>query len=111
LATGRQTLDLSDQDLVYSIGLIDYFADKFVIGLLNYVHGLLRVGGSVILGNFHPSNPNKALMDYVLDWKLIHRSKDNMNRLFAASKFGRPCTDIRFEPAGVNLFAECVRQS
>jgi SAM-dependent methyltransferase len=110
LATGRQELKLALQDLVYSIGLIDYFSDKFVILLLNYIHGLLRPGGKVVLGNFHPKNPTKALMDHILDWKLIHRSEDDMNRLFAASSFAQPCTDIRFEQAGVNLFAECMGQ-
>jgi hypothetical protein len=29
--------------------------------------------------------------------------------LFAASAFGRPCTRIRFETEGVNMFAECVK--
>jgi extracellular factor (EF) 3-hydroxypalmitic acid methyl ester biosynthesis protein len=110
LATGRQKLDLKPQDLVYSIGLIDYFNDKFVIALLNYVHTLLRPGGKVVLGNFHTSNPDKVLMDYILDWKLIHRTEEDMNRLFAASAFGRPCTEIRFEAAGVNLFAECIKE-
>jgi len=111
LAAGRQQLNLSPQDLVYSIGLIDYFSDKFVISLLNYVHGFLRPGGKVVLGNFHPKNPTRAMMDHILDWKLIHRSEEDMNRLFAASSFAQPCTDIRFEQAGVNLFAECVRQA
>jgi len=77
--------------------------------LLDWVHDRLRPGGRVILGNFHTSNPSKALMDYVLDWRLIHRSEDDMHRLFQSSKFGRGCTNIRFEPAGVNLFAECVK--
>ena len=31
LALGRQKLELNDQDLIYSIGLIDYFNDKFVL--------------------------------------------------------------------------------
>ena len=109
LATGRKTLSLPPQDLVYSIGLIDYFSDKFVILLLNYVYDLLKPGGSVILGNFHPKNPSKALMDFLLDWKLIHRDEADMDRLFAASKFGKTCTRIRFEDQGVNLFAECVK--
>lgn len=111
LATGRQELKLAPQDLIYSIGLIDYFSDKFVILLLNYIHSLLRPGGKVVLGNFHPRNPDRALMDYILDWKLIHRSEEDMNRLFAASSFAQPCTDIRFEQAGVNLFAECIKQA
>lgn len=110
LATGRQKLKLSNQDLVYSIGLIDYFSDKFVIALLNYAHSLLQPGGKVVLGNFHPKNTSKAMMDYLIDWKLIHRSEEDMNRLFKASAFGQPCTDIRFEAEGINLFAEGVKQ-
>lgn len=106
LATGRQKLSLVPQDLVYSVGLIDYFNDKFVIKLLNYVHSILAPGGRVILGNFHPRNSAKAFMDYVLEWRLIHRSEQDMNRLFEASAFARPCTNIRFEEEGVNLFAE-----
>jgi extracellular factor (EF) 3-hydroxypalmitic acid methyl ester biosynthesis protein len=105
LATGRTKLDIPPQDLAYSIGLIDYFNDSFVIQLLNFVFDRLRPGGRVILGNFHPDNPTKAMMDYVLDWKLIHRSEADMNRLFTASKFGRPCDEIRYEAEHINLFA------
>ena len=71
---------------------------------------MLAPGGRVILGNFHPNNVDKAFMDYVLDWKLIHRTEDDMNRLFAQSKFARPCTRFRFEQEGINLFAECVKE-
>ena len=109
LATGRQKMDARPQDLVYSIGLIDYFSDKFVIMLLNYVHGLLKPGGKVILGNFHPKNTSKALMDHVIDWKLIHRTEDEMCNLFESSAFGKRCTEMRYEPEGVNLFAACIK--
>ena len=98
------------RSLVYSIGLIDYFNDKFVVKLLDFAFGLLRPGGRVILGNFHPRNPDKAFMDHVLEWRLIHRDESDMNRLFETSKFGRPCTNIRFEQQGVNLFAEGTRE-
>ena len=71
------------------------------------IYGLLRPNGRVILGNFHTDNPCKALMDHVLDWKLIHRSEDDMDRLFRASAFGRGATRIFFEDQRINLFAEC----
>ena len=110
LAAGRQQIDnLDSQDLIYSIGLIDYFNDKWVVKLLDYMHALLAPGGRAILGNFHPGNPNKVFMDYVLDWRLIHRDEDDMHRLFSASKFGRPCTNIWYEGERINLFAECVK--
>ena len=111
LALGRQRLELPPQDLVYSIGLIDYFDDRLVGKLINYIYGLLKPGGRVMLGNFHPANVNRALMDHVLNWKLIHRSEADMNRLFTQSLFGRPCSNLRFEGERINLFAECVRGS
>ena len=110
ILTGREKIELRDQDLIYSIGLIDYFNDDFVVKLLNYIHGALGPGGKVILGNFHPRNPDKALMDHVFDWRLIHRTEADMDRLFRASAFQRASTNVRFEEQGINLFAECVKQ-
>jgi SAM-dependent methyltransferase len=109
LATGRQTLALQHLDLVYSIGLIDYFEDQFVVALLNYAHSVLAPGGKVVLGNFHPRNEAKAFLDHVLDWRLIHRTEEDMNRLFAASRFGAPCTRIQYEAERINLFAEGIK--
>lgn len=109
MATGRQDLALPPQDLVYSIGLIDYFNDEFVVKLMDWIYDLLRPGGRVILGNFHPRNPDKAAMDYVLDWRLIHRDEAKMDELYQRSQFGRGSTQIKFEEEGINLFAECVK--
>ena len=80
-----------------------------MVRLLHWVHGRLKPGGEVILGNFHPRNPNKAMMDHVLEWKLIPRTEDDMQRLFAATPFGR-CSEIVFEESGVNLFAVGIRE-
>jgi len=109
LAIGRKTIAVDEQDLVYSIGLIDYFPDELVVKLMSLIHSLLRPGGKAILGNFHPSNTCKAFMDHVLEWRLVHRSEADMDRLYRASAFGRDCTTIRFEEQGINLFAECVK--
>jgi extracellular factor (EF) 3-hydroxypalmitic acid methyl ester biosynthesis protein len=109
LILGRVKLELPPQDLVYSIGLIDYLNDKLVEKTLNYAHSVLAPGGRVILGNFHPRNPAKEFMDYVFDWKLIHRSEDDMHRLFRRSAFSMPCSRVLFEEGGIDLFAESHR--
>ena len=109
VAFGRTVLDLADQDLVYSIGLVDYFSDEIVVKLLDAVHAALRPGGRVILGNFHPANPTKAVMDHVLEWKLIHRSESDMHALYRASAFGSGCSRIFYEAQGINLFAEGLK--
>ena len=65
----------------------------------------------MIVGNIHTPNSWKAIMDYLLDWKLIYRNDEDMDRLFSNSAFGRPSTRIRFEEEKINLFAECIRSS
>ena len=110
LALGREKLQVPPQDLVYSIGLIDYFDDRLVIKMLDFIYEVLAPGGRVILGNFHPRNQTRALMDYLLEWRLIHRTEADMDRLFAGSKFKSVAASTRFESAGVNLFSECVKK-
>jgi CRP-like cAMP-binding protein/SAM-dependent methyltransferase len=109
LYLGRSKTKVPPQDLIYSIGLIDYLNDRLVNKVLAYSHENLAPGGRVILGNFHPRNPAKEFMDYVLEWNLIHRTEADMNRLFEHSVFGRPCSRIQFEALGINLFAECTK--
>ena len=105
LCVGRQTLDLPPQHLIYSIGLIDYFDDRIVTRLQRWIHDALAPGGRSILGNFHTSNPTRGLMDHLLDWRLIHRDEDAMESLAEKAGFAAGKTQMRFEPAGVNLFA------
>lgn len=109
LATGRQDLELQPQHLIYSSAAINYLHDQFVVKLLDWIYAQLAPGGRVLLGNIHLSNPDKAFMDHVLHWQLIHRSEDDLHRLFAASAFGQPCERIVFEEEKVMMFAEGVR--
>ena len=107
LILGRRKIDVDKQDLVYSMGITDYLNDKIVVKLIDFIYDTLSPNGRVILGNFHPKNSTRAFMDYVLEWKLFHRTEEDMNNLFLSSKFQKQCTNIRFEPEGINLFAEC----
>jgi len=109
VARGQTPLALPPQDLIYSAGLIDYLEDDVVVSLMDVAHGWLAPGGKVILGNVHPCNPERALMDHIFQWPLIHRTEADMDRLFRRSRFGKSCDRISFEPQGLNLFAECVR--
>jgi extracellular factor (EF) 3-hydroxypalmitic acid methyl ester biosynthesis protein len=109
LALGKNKLSLQNQDLIYSIGLIDYFPDKIVGKLLNKIHGMLKPGGKVILGNFHPKNSCKAFMDHILNWKLIHRNEGEIRNIFEKSAFNCVPTKIYFEDQGINMFVECTK--
>ena len=103
---GRTVLD-RPQALVYSIGLTDYLADQYVVELINWSYDQLAPGGTLVIGNVVPSNPNKAYMDHILEWVLIHRTADELRELFARSRFAATPVRLWAEPAGVDLFAAC----
>jgi hypothetical protein len=100
---------LAPQDLIYSLNLTDYFSDELVVTLINWIYDELRPGGRAILGNFHPRNPSRGLMDHVLDWRLTHRDEAAMNQLFLGSKFAKACSRVFFEEEGIYLLAECAK--
>ncbi len=91
-------------NFAYSLGLIDYFEDRHVKRLLDFIYEILAPGGKAILGNFHPQNPTRALMDHLLEWRLIHRSEQELCRLCEESRFRCPFDRVIFENEGVNLF-------
>ncbi|MEM7232517.1 MAG: cyclic nucleotide-binding domain-containing protein [Planctomycetota bacterium] len=110
LGTGRRSIDLAPQDLIYSAGVIDYFRDRFVVRMLNFIYDSLRPGGRVVLGNFHPSNPDRPFLDHIVEWRLIHRDEEDMRRIVSESKFAEGTVDVVFENEGVNLFLVAERQ-
>jgi hypothetical protein len=91
------------------MGLVDYFSDKLVIKILNNIYHILRPHGEVIIGNFHTNCDSRLFLDYLLDWKLIYRTEEDMSRLFAKSNFGDNSVNIDFEEQGINMLARCVK--
>ena len=110
LSRGRGKTTLEPQHLIYSIGLIDYLEDEHIVRLLDWIHDQLLPGGTVILGNFDTANPDKAFMDHVLEWRLIHRTPQDLELLFARSKFADTPVDVRYEEQRINLFALCRKR-
>ena len=85
LSAGKLVGKLGLQDLVYSVGLVDYLsarqANRFVTGL----YEKLKPGGTIVVGNMrHSEDSLEWLLDYVTDWKLEYRTEDEM--LAMASK-------------------------
>lgn len=92
------------QDIIYSAGLTDYLDHRLFQALATRCHEQLKPGGVLIIGNFGPTNPNRAFMDHVLHWRLIHRSEDELRGLFAMTPFKQE-VQIMTEGQGLNLFA------
>lgn len=98
-----------DQDLVYSMGLIDYFKDRATVKIINTLHAMLKPGGEAIVGNFHESCDSRLFLDYLLDWPLVYRSEEDMHRLFSQSHFQGHNFVVDFEAESTNMLARCTK--
>jgi len=95
-------LPLVGFDLVYSVGLFDYFTDPVAQFAANRLYLALNPGGNLIIGNFNTNNPTQFVMEALGDWYLIYRNEENLKELFS-----RVTTKLHIESEkeGVNLFA------
>ena len=90
--------------LIWSAGLFDYLNDKKFIFLLKRLTPLLEYDGEMIIGNFSTSNPTQAYMEVIGDWRLTHRTPEQLVSLAKACNFKDSDIRIGKEPEGVNLF-------
>jgi len=91
-------------DLVWSAGLFDYFDDKIFVKILARFLKNVKAGGELILGNFHPRNPTRSVME-VATWHLHHRTEAELIALAQMAgvvDVGRIRVDTEGE--GINLF-------
>jgi extracellular factor (EF) 3-hydroxypalmitic acid methyl ester biosynthesis protein len=65
---------LPPQDLVYSVGLLDYLTDQRCKALVGRLYDLLAPGGLLIIGNMNDCPlSNYWPMEYITDWSLHYR--------------------------------------
>ncbi len=95
-------------DLVYCAGLFDYLSDRICERLLNIFWELAAPGAAVVATNFAPPNPMHAFMDYVLDWRLLHRGEP-LVRSLAVKDESCPSPRTDLSPGGVEVFLRMRR--
>jgi hypothetical protein len=79
------------QDLIYSVGLIDYLTAKRARNLVASLYENVVPGGAVVVGNMMDA-PRGSLwpQEFICDWSLIHRTHADM----AAIAEGLPHAEI-----------------
>jgi len=85
---------LPDQDLVYSLGLLDYFSANRARQLVHNLFQHVTPGGVLVIGNMRRS-PQSCLwpMEFVSDWRVHYRDEAEMMALAE----GLPVTSVRLE--------------
>ncbi len=89
-------------DMVYSAGLFDYFSDQICKRLVSIYYKWTRAGGLVTVTNVHSDNPNKNLMEHLLEWYLVYRNERGMEELAPDGTNYEIETDL----TGINVFLD-----
>jgi len=97
--------ELGHYDIVYCAGLFDYLSQRVGKRLVEFFCSIAKPGGLVVVTNVADTNPRKAWMEYLMEWNLIYRGKEEMLDLVPA---GVPVkrVDVKADSTGVNLFLE-----
>ncbi len=93
-------------DLIYSAGLFDYFSDPVARMAAFKIFESLSKNGRLIIGNFSKDNPSALQMEFLLEWNLIYRSKEDLANLF--KDIGSKVT-VEQEELSINLFANIYK--
>ena len=94
----------SKYDLVYCAGLFDYLSDRLVTKVSQYLFGLLRPGGKLVLSNYTTNNPIIAWMTLVMDWELIYRSEEDFGDLIQTALPDHR-VELETDEGGVEVYA------
>ena len=109
LAQGYSNINIPPQQMIYSLTIGNYLKDQEFIAILDWIYEHLLPKGTVILGNFNTSNPDRLLLEHILEWHFTYRSAEQLEKLFAHSKFASLPIEIEADEFGVELFVVCTK--
>jgi extracellular factor (EF) 3-hydroxypalmitic acid methyl ester biosynthesis protein len=93
--------------LVYSMGLFDYLLTPVARAVLSRLWELVLPGGTLLVGNFHPSCGSRTYLDYWCDWSLIYRTEEEL--LALADGLEGAKAEVRFEETRSQMFLRLER--
>jgi extracellular factor (EF) 3-hydroxypalmitic acid methyl ester biosynthesis protein len=95
-------------DVVYCAGLFDYLSDRVCRRLMDIFYEILAPGGLLVATNVEASNPDRQMMEYLMDWHLIYRSPEQLLALAPQKAPAENCRVVS-DHTKVNIFLEVRR--
>ena len=87
-------------DVVYCAGLFDYLTDSVCNRLISLYYEWLLPGGLLMVTNVHSNNPQKIMMEYLLEWNIFARDEKKFEELNTIPVQ----SEIFLDETGVNVF-------
>jgi hypothetical protein len=100
--------EIHGQDFIYSAGFFDYLPDRVASQLLSFLVSQLRNRGRLLIGNALAARDVRWVPEFVLDWRMIYRTPDDMRRLCKDLEVPHRL-DVDFDGSGAWQFLEVVR--
>ncbi len=95
-------------NLVLAGGLFDYLPDRVAVLILRVAREhLLESGGRFVFTNIGQANPYRHWIEYLGDWRLIHRSENEVRGLCTEAGFTEPSVSVTSERTGLALIVGC----
>ena len=99
LKTKDAIFSLPPQDLIYSVGLVDYLAPRRAANLVATLYRRLASGGTLVVGNMKDTaTGNFWPMEVICDWSLYYRNEAEM--LAMADGLDISHAEVRTDPTG-----------
>jgi hypothetical protein len=94
---------MADADLLVCTGFFDYLEDDAAAELLKTFWQLLRPGGQALVFNFAPWNPTRAYMEWIGNWYLLYRTREDLARLARSAGVAANDFAATAEASGIDL--------
>jgi SAM-dependent methyltransferase len=94
-AIGRAKVAVAPQDTIVLHGLLEYMPERVAVSMLVQCRHLLAPGGSIVACMIGPSD-DQDLLDWMLGWPTVRRSREAARRLFVAA--GLDASEIEMHP-------------
>jgi extracellular factor (EF) 3-hydroxypalmitic acid methyl ester biosynthesis protein len=101
---------LNDTDLLLCPGIFDYLDDAAAADMLRLFWDKLASGGRMAVFQFAPHNPTRAYMEWLGNWYLIYRTRDQLRQLAIDAGIPLDCVEFGSEPLGVDLLLVATRK-
>jgi hypothetical protein len=91
-------------DFSFCTGLFDYLADEPARALLALLWAGLAPGGTLLVGNFAPHCPTRAYMEWIGNWYLLYRTREELLQLALDAGLPADSCQVTAERLGIDLF-------
>jgi len=89
-------------DVIYALGIFDYFNHKISVRLVENLRKLLNPGGIMAISNARDrySNPSLHCMEWAGEWLIIYRTDEEFKQIFIEAGFKESELRVSYEQQG-----------